>query len=40
VVDELRVGLLPNGAGHHVYLMVLDVPQEGLAVLLSHEFLL
>ena len=40
VADELRVGLLPNGAGHHIHLVVLDVPQKGRTVLLAHVFLL
>jgi len=40
VADELCVGILPNGAGHCVHFMVLDVSQEGRAVLLAYEFLL
>jgi len=40
VADELCVRLLSNGAGHHVHLVVLDVPQEGRTLLLAYEFLL
>lgn len=37
LADELRVGLLPDGAGNHVRLVVLDVPQKGRTVLLAHK---
>jgi len=37
LADELRVGLLPDGAGHHIRIVVLDILQEGRAVLRAHH---
>lgn len=37
LADELRVGFLADGVGHHVRLVVLDVLQERRAVLRAHN---